>query len=139
MAALVGALIPLQTGANATIRMIFGHPAYAGIVNFSVGAIVIFLYALVAPLPVPNAQQINRVPWWGLLGGVVGVIYVLTVSMAARRLGATVLLVLVLTGQIVSSLICDQFGLLGFPRSPLTMSKLVGLGLVVLGVAVMRR
>ena len=139
MAAAVGALIPIQTGANATLRTVLGHPAYAAIVNFGVGGLSILAFALAARISVPAAARVADVPWWAYLGGIVGVIYVLTVSVVARKLGATPLLFLVLAGQVISSLLFDHFGLIGFPKSPLTLSKLVGIGLVILGVLVIRR
>jgi bacterial/archaeal transporter family-2 protein len=139
MAAAVGALIPLQTGANATIRSIAGQPAHAAIVNFGVGGICIILYALFSRLSLQPFAKLSAAPWWAFLGGAVGVTYVLIVSLVARKLGATPLLFLVLAGQLISSLVCDHFGLIGFPKSPVTMSKVIGISLVIVGVLLIRR
>jgi bacterial/archaeal transporter family-2 protein len=139
LAALVGALIPLQTGANSTIRAVFGHPAHAAMVNFGVGAIAVMVFSVAARLSAPPLQKLAEAPWWSFSGGVVGAIYVVTASLIARKLGATPLLFLVLAGQVISSLVCDHFGLIGFAKSPLTWSKIGGIALVILGVLIIRR
>lgn len=139
MAVGIGALIPIQTGANATLRTVFGHSAYAAIFNFAIGGVCILLISLAGRIPMPTAETMATAPWWSFLGGLVGMVYVLTVSVVARKLGATPLLFLVLAGQVISSLVFDHFGLIGFPKSPLTFSKLFGIGLVILGVLAIRR
>ena len=43
-----------------------------------------------------------------------------------------------LAGIIVCSLVLDQFGVLGLPQQPLTLGRVVGAGLVIAAVLVVR-
>jgi len=59
--------------------------------------------------------------------------YVASVTVVGPRLGAMALLALVLIGQMVASLAVDGFGVMGFPQSPVTPSRLLGAVLLVAG------
>ncbi|MEA2216170.1 MAG: putative inner rane exporter, YdcZ, partial [Solirubrobacteraceae bacterium] len=45
----------------------------------------------------------------------------------------------VITGQLVISVVIDRFGLLGVARSPITLQRVVGLVLLAAGVALVVR
>lgn len=71
-------------------------------------------------------------PWWGILGGLAGGLFVLTQGLVAGAIGVTLFTVGVVAGQTVSSMLLDTFG--GGPggRIPLTAPRIIG-GLVALG------
>jgi transporter family-2 protein len=46
--------------------------------------------------------------------------------MAGPRLGAAALLALIVLGQLVTALLVDHFGWLGFPQQPMTALRLLG-------------
>jgi bacterial/archaeal transporter family-2 protein len=49
------------------------------------------------------------------------------------RIGALALVAFVLAGQLVMALLVDQFGILGFPRAPISATRLLGAALLVAG------
>ena len=55
-----------------------------------------------------------------------------------QRLGATVLVAVVLIGQMVAALIVDHYGLFGLSESPITIQRVVGVALLIAGVALIR-
>ena len=60
--------------------------------------------------------QVGRAPWWALVGGLLGAVYVIVALVAVRTLGASGLTAVVIGGQLAISVVIDRFGLLGVAR-----------------------
>ena len=59
--------------------------------------------------------------------------------MLGPRLGAVALLALVLLGQMATALVVDHYGVVGFPEHAVSLSRLVGLALLIAGVVLVVR
>jgi bacterial/archaeal transporter family-2 protein len=128
-----GALITGQTGSNSQLKKSLGQPLPALIVNYIVGVGVVFIYALLRRVPVPTLGQAGGTPWWGWAGGLFGAVYGLAAILLASQMGAATLTALVVTGQLVCAVALDHFGWLGFEIHPAGIGRLLGCGLMVLG------
>lgn len=138
VAILVGAGLMLQVGMNATLGRVVGSPLLASVLNFAVGLAGLLLVSVVyGARPAPGS--FGQVPAWAWLGGLCGAAYVGAVTVVGPRLGAVALLALVLLGQMAASLAIDRFGVMGFARSELTPSRLIGAALLVAGVLLIVR
>jgi transporter family-2 protein len=138
MAALVGAGITIQVGMNATVRMTIGSPVLAAIVNFVVGLAALVLLAVASGARVVPGS-VATVPAWAWFGGLLGATYVAATTVLGPKLGAASFLALTLAGQMVAALLVDHFGVIGFPQSPLTPTRLLGTALLVVGVLLIMR
>jgi transporter family-2 protein len=139
VAMLVGAGLTVQVGMNSTVRVAIGSPIIASIVNFCVGLALLLLIALVGGSRMSPGSAAT-VPAWAWLGGLLGAAYVAGTTVVGPRLGAVALVALTLAGQMAASLVVDHYGIVGFPRIPITPTRLLGTFLVVAGVLlVMRR
>lgn len=138
MAALVGAGITIQVGMNATVRMTIGSPVLAAIVNFVVGLSALVLLAVASGARVVPGS-IATVPAWAWFGGLLGATYVAATTVLGPKLGAASFLALTLAGQMVAALLVDHYGVIGFPQSPLTPTRLLGTALLVVGVLLIMR
>jgi len=107
--------------------------------SFLVGTVALVLILLVARGGIGGFGQIGRVPWWGLVGGLLGAVYVTVALVAVRTLGATGLTAAVIAGQLVISLVIDRFGLLGVARHGIGVGRILGIVLLVAGVALVVR
>lgn len=132
LAVAVGIGLTAQIGMNSTLSRTIGSPLWASVTNFTVGLIALLVCALAVGGRVTPAS-IGQVPGWAWLGGLLGAAYVASVTVLGPRLGALALLALVLAGQLLSALLVDQFGALGFPRVPVTSTRLLGAVLLVVG------
>lgn len=132
-----GAMLPLQAGINAQLARWIDGPVRAALVSFAVGALALLAITLVADRGWP-ADDLGGAPWWVWTGGFLGAFYVFTSIAAAPRLGAAALIGAILAGQAVAALAVDHFGWVGFPESPVTPAKVLGLALVAGGLLVMR-
>ncbi|WP_397453635.1 DMT family transporter [Pseudomonas sp. NA-150] len=75
-------------------------------------------------------------PAWRLVGGILGAGAIFCTVWLAPRIGLANLLVLVIAGQLLSSLALDHFGLLGMVVRPAAAVKIAGASIVLLGVSV---
>lgn len=138
LAALVGAGLTVQVGMNATVRLAIGSPMLAAIVNFVVGLAGLVIVALASGARwTPGSAAV--VPAWAWFGGLLGAAYVASTTVLGPRLGAATLLALTLAGQMAAALAVDHYGVIGFPQSPLTASRLLGAALLVAGVLLIMR
>ena len=135
----VGIGLVVQVGMNSTLRAQLGSPIVAALISFLVGSAALALYALLMRSPLPVRSQVAAVPGWAWFGGLLGAFYVASSVVVGPRLGAATLLALVVLGQLVTSLLVDHFGWLGFPHHPLTLVRVAGALLLFAGVVLITR
>lgn len=80
---------------------------------FGVGAALTFLLMLF--FSPRNSPSFFSLPGWQLLGGVLGPVYVVILTVATPVIGIAMTMIGILAGQVFKSLIIDHFGLLGTP------------------------
>ncbi|WEH92783.1 DMT family transporter [Acinetobacter soli] len=137
MAFAAGLGITLQTTLNAQLaKGIGGDPVAAALFSFTVGAVCVGVYSLVWGEIIPSLIAISTQPWWSLLGGILGSCALLSYVILAPRIGLSALLGLAIAGQILSSLMIDHFGLLGATERPVSLIKLVGTIVMLVGLTV---
>jgi transporter family-2 protein len=134
LALLIGALMPVQVGINASLRALLGDPLLAGLANMMVGLLCVLLVLVVLQVPWPSAAAMASVPAWAWLGGAIGAAVVVVSLMAGPALGAATLFVLVVTGQIAASMLLDHFGVLGYPVRPMSGLRIAGALMLIAGV-----
>jgi transporter family-2 protein len=79
------------------------------------------------------------VPWWGWVGGVVGVLMVVLANRGIATLGTAGFTALTVAVQLVASALIDRFGLLGAEPAPVSATKIAGMVLLSLGAALVVR
>jgi len=138
LAALAGALLPVQGAVNASFVRVLGAPLAVALTSFVVaalGMLLVFLVARGAGLAEPpRAAGLSSMPWWGWLGGLVGACYVTSVFTAMPRIGAAATVGFTIAGQQLVSILVDRFGLLGLPGGAVSRTRLVGALVLLAGV-----
>jgi bacterial/archaeal transporter family-2 protein len=74
-------------------------------------------------------------PWWTLLGGVMGMLIVFTVTYAGPRIGVAATVGILIAGQLVMGAAIDKWGLFGSARIDLHWPRLLGIALLAAGAA----
>lgn len=136
IAFLAGCGLAFQVGFNNALRGRIGHPIHAAFISFATGTCALAFMAWSAR---ESFQNPNPGPWWMWLGGLTGVVYVLSSAALSQRLGSTGWLGLVIAGQVLASLILDHYGLIGFSAHPIHPLRLAGAGLLLAGVYLVLR
>jgi transporter family-2 protein len=78
-------------------------------------------------------------PAWLWIGGVLSAFIVLSMAVAAPRIGVTAAIGLLIAGQLVLAAAIDRFGWLGVDRIPLHWSRFLGIALLAVGSALSLR
>ena len=138
VALIAGALLPVQAGINNQLRAAVGSPIIAGFISATLSASLLCICTLALRLPFPTTTDVGSAPLHAWLGGFIGAFVLLATIVLAPRLGAGVLVALIVAGQVGASLLLDQFGLLGFPLQQATPLRVLGAGLLVAGVVLVR-
>lgn len=121
-----GVVLTVQVGANSTLRGAVGKPVMAALISFAVGSAALLVFLLLTRTPWPDRAHLSAAPAWAWIGGLLGAFYVVSTIMVGPRLGAAALLALIVLGQLLTSLLVDNFGWLGFPEQPLTLLRVLG-------------
>ncbi|MGA0557463.1 DMT family transporter [Larkinella sp. VNQ87] len=131
---LVGIATSVQSGVNSQLRQMMAHPVLAALISFGSGFLVLIVMSLIFRAPLPAWENLREISWWKWTGGLLGAIYVTTVIITVPRIGAGNLLSISVAGQLLAAVILDHYGLLGFKEHGLTVWRLLGVLLIVLGV-----
>lgn len=139
VAAGAGCLVGMQAPINARLARAVGSWQAASI-SFLVGAgVLLAISAIFAPGGLADIGHVSSVPWWALVGGLLGAVYVTVALITVRTLGASGLTAAVITGQLLISVAIDRFGLLGIARQPIGWTRIAGLVLLAAGVVLVVR
>lgn len=134
MAIAIGAGLVSQAGINAQLRTYLHSPIQAAFISFFVGTIALALVCLVQGQPLFKINGAVSPPLWLWCGGLLGAIYVAASIFLAPRMGALALALAILAGQVVTSLVLDQHGWLGYPKLQISWNRILGIVLIIFGV-----
>ena len=144
IALLAGAANPFQSGTNAELNRRLGQPAIAGLWGYLSGFVGLLLCAgLARQLAGAHwsraAGAAAGVPWWAWMGGVLSIASTMAGVLFAQKLGSGVFTGLSLSASVVSSVLIDQLGWIGFRQHAASPARLVGCGLLVAGIWLVAR
>ena len=140
VAILAGAALAVQPGVNNLVGMRLGNPILASLLSFIVGSILLLALIFVLRIPLPSIPKLGTLPWWSwLASGTIGAAAVTSALLVAPRIGAAVWISLFICGQIVLSILLDQFGWFGFEVHPVNLMRAIGAFLLVVGVTLIAR
>jgi transporter family-2 protein len=130
---LIGFSLASQAGVNAQLRLALHSPIQAAFISFLIGTILLGIIAFLQGGAWFKPNALATVPWWAWLGGLFGAFNIAMSVFLAPKLGATVLTISIVCGQIIASLALDQNGWLGYPKISITPSRIIGALFVILG------
>jgi len=129
----IGFSLASQAGVNAQLRVALHSPIQAAFISFLIGTIVLGSIAFVQGGSWFKPNSLATIPWWAWLGGLFGAFNIAMSVFLAPKLGAMVLAISIVCGQIIASLALDQNGWLGYPKIDITPSRIIGALFVIAG------
>lgn len=122
-----GALLSVQAAINGRLGGQVGILKCA-FLTFSLGALVTgLLIFFVEPL---GPQTLLEVPRWQVMGALCGVPYIIIMVLAVQRIGSAIATVSVIFGQLLMSIIIDNYGWLGNHAIPVSGSRWLAMALL---------
>lgn len=128
-----GGMVALQAPINSMLGRAVGTFAAAS-VSFAIGLTVLVAITLVFGSGFGRVGEALHLPWYYLMGGVLGAIYVTTVLLSVREIGAGSVAAATIAGQLTASVIVDRLGILGLEQRALTFPRVLGIALLAAGV-----
>jgi transporter family-2 protein len=133
-----GISVAVQQVLNGSLRSSLNSPSWAGLVSYLGGLLMMIVVLLAMREPVPSWKLATATPWWAWSGGILGGVFILLVILLLPSLGAATLLALVVAGQMSAAVVMDHFGAFGLAQHSLSISRLLGVGLVIAGVVLIK-
>jgi bacterial/archaeal transporter family-2 protein len=140
LAILLGAVLTTHVATNTQLGKALGNPYIPATVNMASGLVMTLLLTWCLTSVWPSREMLREAPWYlWPAGGMLGVAYLTGNILLAPRLGAGALVALVVAGQLVFSVLLDNFGWLGFTQHPAGIARLAGCSLMIAGVFLISR
>ena len=136
----VGIAMSVQAAVNSQLASSIGaNSVVAALVSFSCGTVALLAMAIakggLAGLGATLAALPSQ-PLWKFAGGFLGAGFVFGTVFLAPRIGLLSLIVLVIAGQLFTSMAIDHFGLIHMAVRKVSPVRLAGALVVALGVAI---
>ncbi len=130
-----GVLITIGAAANARLRQTLHSSIAAAAINFIAGFITLALLMILQVLPIPPLDRLLTVPWWAFLGGLLGAAFVTLNTLVVPKLGLTTTTLSIVCSQMIVSVVIDQLGWFSMASRPITASRIIAIGLLMLAIA----
>ncbi|WP_290773859.1 MULTISPECIES: DMT family transporter [unclassified Exiguobacterium] len=131
---IIGLLVPVQTSVNTRLRGVVGSPFLASLISFSIGSLFLLILVLLVDGNLTGLTAAADEPYWIWAGGVLGVIYLTGNILLFPRLGGVQTVIMPIFGQVIMGLLIDHFGLFEANVTTLSLTRIIGATLVLLGV-----
>lgn len=136
---LIGLSLASQAGVNAQLRLWLSNPIQAAFISFLFGTIILGLVAFIQGDAWFKPGSLAQIPWWAWIGGLLGAFNIAMSIFLAPKLGALVLAVSVVCGQVIASLALDHNGWLGYPKIEISTNRIIGALLVIIGLVLVAK
>lgn len=104
---------------------------------FGVGAALTFMLMLFfSPRNIPSFFS---QPAWTLVGGILGPVYVVILTIAVPSIGIAMTMIGILAGQVFKSLVIDHYGLFGTAHRKIDQKRIIALIFIVAALALVAK
>jgi len=139
LVALGGAGLTLQAAWNARLRIATASPVFTALISVLVTLVSLALVWASGATERGALPAFRSLPPWAWCGGLFAAAYLLASLIALPKLGAAAVFALVIAGQLLAALILDSTGAFEVVRIPLSLSRVLGMVIVLLGVILIQR
>ena len=101
-------------------------------ITYGVGGIVIALIMLF--MRGGNLSAFTTLPWYVVFAGICGLVIIGSISFTVPRIGLVTMITILVATQFILGALIDHFGFLGAEIRLMTLQKVAGIGILMLGV-----
>ncbi len=131
--------MPTQATVNSKLAESVNSPILAAFISFAVGTVVLFVYILLTGVPLSQLADSKTAPLVAWIGGFLGAFFVAVMATVVPKIGVAFAFSLAIGGQMIVTLLIDQFGWLGVPEKPISLTRIAGAALITVGVVLIRK
>lgn len=129
---LAGMLGPMQSAVNGQVGKLLGDGNASAVVSFGSGLVVMAIIILARRstrqqfASIPSKMKAHKLPWWNWFAGCCGAMIVFSEGATASILGVATFQTTLISGMVISGLICDRLGI-GVPvKQPFSFARIMG-------------
>lgn len=130
----IGLFMALHLSMNAQVGVVLKNPRMGNALFWVIGAATALIIAL-TNWDSTIFSKLKEVHPALLLAGVIGGMLVFAIAWLIPKLGAGNFMIIMLSGQIIGGLVLSHFGWLGSPVQPVSLVKVLGVLVMLVGVA----
>jgi len=134
-----GALQTCGAAMNGQLNKSMVNPWLASAASFAVITFFFTALFLMMPHPLPTAANLSAMPWWAVLGGLVGAVQVFAGLTLVSRVGAGPFVGLTVTAALITSILVDHFGWFRMDPHPVNVWRILGGVLLIGGVSLISK
>ena len=134
-----GALQTCGAAMNGQLHKSLLNPWLASAVSFSLITFFFIAVFLILPHPLPTTKDLAAMPWWAVIGGLVGAVQVYAGLTLVNKVGAGLFMGVTVTAALLASLLIDNFGWFRLETHPLNLWRGLGAVLLVAGVSLIAK
>ena len=138
-----GAIFAVQSAINGRLRAVTANPVFASLASFGTGvltlAVIIPLFHLLGLYEIPSLTSVLSIQPLMLIGGVIGTALVVGSIIIPKRIGFASYFSMLVTGQLVGSVICDAVGLFGAEVHLPGPARILGVVLLLTGALLVQK
>ncbi|HUF02590.1 MAG TPA: DMT family transporter [Aridibacter sp.] len=139
LAVTVGMAGTAQAAINNKLNEFITNPIIVALVSFIVGSVALLIYIVASGGQLSSIWTTKNIPWIAWTGGILGAYFVACTVILIPKLGVALTFSLIVAGQMVLTLIIDHYALFGVPERSISLARVGGVVLIVLGVVLIRR
>lgn len=133
-----GTANPFQSGTNAELNKQLDAPLWTGIIVYASGLAALLVLQLCLRHPFP-AGKVPNVHWWAWTGGLISVIPTVIALVIAQHMGSGLFTGASITAALITSVLLDHFGVVGFRQHTASPARLAGCALMIAGLWIIAR
>jgi len=133
---LAGMGLSVEAGLLGPLGVQVGH-LWATLSIFGVGSVILLVLTLFSGAP--QGPALRTLPRWQLIGGLLGPIYVVVLTVATPYIGIAMTMIAILSGQVGKSVLIDHFGWFGTARKRVNPERWLALLLIVAALVLISR
>ena len=139
LALLSGFCLAIQPAVNGHLGIGISSGIQAALISFLIGTILLIAINLILKqmTSVKMAFQ-KKAPWWFYMGGFLGALYVFFALVITPEIGTGAFVIFVLIGQMIVSLLIDNYGLLRSRVRKVSMIQIIGLIVMLIGAGIVK-
>lgn len=134
-----GALQSVGAAMNGQLGKSLVNPWLASAISFTMITFFFTAAFLIMPHPLPTLKDIAGLPWWAVIGGLVGAVQVYAGLSFVNKVGAGPFMGFTVTASLIASLAIDHFGWFRMEQHPMNIWRGLGAALLVGGVSLIAK
>lgn len=139
LALISGFCLAIQPAVNGHLGIGISSTVQAALISFLIGTTLLILINIILK-QMPNMKNVfvKKAPWWFYIGGILGALYVFFALVITPEIGAGAFVIFVLIGQMLISLVIDNYGLLGSRVRKVSRIQIIGLLVMLAGAGIIK-